>query len=97
MFYDVGAAVNRYQRIVGVIYCLAIAYCCVWIPWQVTESYGSHTTVYITYSLVWAAPNYEHKVGPAMQLIFLRLAASTAIGTAAFLLAGMKKQSGVGL
>jgi hypothetical protein len=64
---------NRSQRIVAVLYCLLLAYCCTWIPWRVTyvsesqSSVGSETSnpyqgekivrSRSVYSAVWDAPS----------------------------------------
>ncbi|HMB82525.1 MAG TPA: hypothetical protein VKI40_00595 [Terriglobales bacterium] len=123
---------TRAQRIVTVLYCLLVVYCCVWVPWlsimpmenaqSVKEQEG--------YDWVWSVgceapttnrsatapvenakpandtspPQYEvvdapppspchgFKVGePDMMAISLRLLAVTALGVAAFLLAGKWK------
>jgi hypothetical protein len=33
------SAVNRAQRVVLVLYCSLLAYCCVWIPWCISNRY----------------------------------------------------------
>ncbi len=64
---------NRAQRIVLILYCLLLAYCCAWIPWHVTyvtesqSSVGSETVnpyqgekitrSRTVYSFIWNAPS----------------------------------------
>jgi hypothetical protein len=66
---------TRAQRIVLIVYCLLLAYCCTWIPWRVTfvletqSSVGSETSnpyqgekiasSRSVYSFVWNAPSDE--------------------------------------
>ncbi len=48
---------NRAQRIVLVLYCLLLAYCCLWIPWHVQR--GSRfvpTYVRSGYGWLWTGP-----------------------------------------
>jgi len=56
------APMNRTQRIVLVIYCFLLAYCCTWIPWYVTFLYGAdgvqRKSSDVVYSLVWVAPTW---------------------------------------
>jgi hypothetical protein len=49
--------INRTQRIVLILYCLSLAYCCVWIPWRVP--YNRAATMYdrVGYGWVWAGPH----------------------------------------
>jgi hypothetical protein len=75
-----------------VIYCLLLAYCCIWVPWRETIIIGQRKADDVVYSLVWAAPN-TYQLGyaavPDMHLIFLRIVALTAIISAVFILAGL--------
>ena len=73
---------NRAQRIVIVVYCLLVVYCCVWVPWRVTLS--SVGEVQAGCRWLWT----RDVGGPNVVAIALRLLASTALGVAAFLLAG---------
>jgi len=84
---------NRTQRVFLVIYCLLLAYCCIWVPWRETITIGGQRKVdYVASSLVWAAPN-TYQLGyaavPDMHLILLRIVALTAITSAAFMIAGL--------
>jgi hypothetical protein len=55
-----GTAMNRSQRVVLIVYCLLLTYCCVWIPWcenyHVTSPYARHTYYRIGYGWLWAGP-----------------------------------------
>lgn len=48
---------NRTQRVVLVVYCLLLAYCCVWIPWHVKHPgrYGDEF-IRLGYGWLWAGP-----------------------------------------
>jgi hypothetical protein len=73
---------NRAQRIIIVLYCLLVVYCCVWVPWHITLSTVGE--VQAGYKWLWTV----NPGGPNMAAISLRLLASTALGIAAYLLAG---------
>ena len=77
---------NIIQRAVLALYCIVLAYCCVWIPWRVT-TLGRHNLIEIEYSFVWRAPSGYNGVEPDVQLILLRIGAATAVAGALFLLA----------
>jgi len=81
---------TRAQRIVAVLYCLLVVYCCVWIPWRVAMGPGREAST-VEYSLVWAAPDTGIEAIPEMRLIFLRVVAITSVAGAAFLIAGKWK------
>jgi hypothetical protein len=85
---------NLPQRIVLVIYCVLLVYCCLWIPFHVqTYRQGVGSTGYyrMGYAWLWIGPDrYATPDGP---LIVLRLVAATALSSAAFLLAGIGKKS----
>jgi hypothetical protein len=86
--------VSRPQQIVVLIYCLLLAYCCVWIPWRLTFGIGERKSTDVAYSLVWAAPNFGYAPGysavPDMRLVLLRIIAVTATAAAVFFLVGFK-------
>ena len=71
---------NLPQRIVLVIYCLLLVYCCLWIPFHVqTYRQGVGSTGYyrMGYAWLWIGPDrYATPDGP---LIVLRLVAATAL------------------
>ena len=93
-FKILGATMNLAQRIVLVIYCLLLVYCCLWIPFHMqTYRQGVGSTGYyrMGYAWLWIGPDrYATPDGP---LILLRLVAATALSSAAFLLAGIDKKS----
>jgi hypothetical protein len=93
LFYDVGATMNNPQRVILAIYFLALAYCCAWVPWYVqtpSERYGGGYQR-DGYAWVWVGTS-EH-ARPEVPVIALRLIATTAIGAACFLLAGVVNKS----
>lgn len=47
---------NRAQRIVAFVYCLLLAYCCVWVPWRIPVGlHGKYERA--NYGWVWAGPH----------------------------------------
>ena len=95
---------NRPQRIVLILYCLLLAYCCVWIPWHshmspaLSHGYAD-SYIRLGYGWLWIGSldigGYAAyaTATPDLPLIQLRLIAATAIGVAAFLLAGIRRMS----
>ena len=85
-----GAVMNRSQRIVAVLYCLLVVYCCVWVPWHLVQ--GSDRLRMAGYGWIWSGPPSTEispmLTTPDLSIIGLRLLAATALSTAAFLLAG---------
>ena len=78
---------NRSQRIVLVLYCLLVVYCCVWVPWHIRSPREWRSG----YGWLWAGPlSTEVFPGhgpyhtPDLPIIGLRLLASTALAGAAF-------------
>ena len=60
---------NRVQRVVLVIYCLGLAYCCIWFPWCIKSSdrYGTDRQR-LGYGWLWAGPQYRSSlVNPPKQ------------------------------
>lgn len=101
---------SRAQRIVVIVYCLLLVYCCLWIPWHIP--YRNSLPQRVGYGWLWAGPalaslpappsgfrlDYEppwDRARPDMELIALRLLAVTAISGAAFLVAGMLKSAAI--
>jgi hypothetical protein len=88
---------NLAQRIVVAIYCLLLAYCCVWIPWRTTTASRERRVVEVVYSIVWAAPTcdckFDNGVSPEMHLILLRVVAITAITGALLAITGWYKSA----
>ena len=96
---------NRPQRIVAVLYCLLIVYCCVWVPWHVILNPAAEPTSFnpfnglqlrIGYGWLWDGPENLGRIGksstPDLPIIGLRLLAVTALGGAAFWAAGWKQE-----
>jgi len=79
-------SMNRSQRIVAVLYCLLVVYCCVWVPWYVIQY--THR-IRMGYAWLWAAPSPVGTVD--LPVIGLRLMAATALAAAAFLAAHQKR------
>jgi len=79
---------TRAQRIIAVLYCLMVVYCCVWIPlhvFQVVNPDGTVASTSIGYGWLWSAETLKLQ---GMGLIALRRLATTALSAAAFLVAG---------
>ena len=78
---------NRAQRILGVVYLLGIAYCCVWITWRVQVN---EVIWQVAYGWVWSPPSrtiasrIPWDVTPSISLIGLRLVAITALCLVAY-------------
>lgn len=49
---------NRSQRIVTVLYCLIVAYCCLWVPWHIVTAPATDgpAQVRVGYGWLWAGP-----------------------------------------
>jgi len=77
---------TRAQRIVAVLYCLLVVYCCVWVPW--VASTEGVKDISQGYSWVWSSPGAGV---PSLPAILTRIMAATALSVAAFLLAGRWK------
>lgn len=73
---------NRAQRIVVVLYCLLVVYCCVWVPWHSITPEAGETQLGYTWlwRVDWGGPNHA--------TIAVRIVAATALGVAVFLIAG---------
>ena len=89
---------NRSQRIVVVLYCLLVVYCCVWVPWHVVQGAGTDGFVQFRtgYGWLWEGPTRYAEgranvyATPDLPIIGLRLLAATALAGTAFLLATRK-------
>jgi hypothetical protein len=77
---------TRAQRIVAVLYCLLVVYCCVWVPW--VASTEGVKDISQGYSWVWSSPGAGV---PSLPAILTRIMAVTALSAAAFVLAGKWK------
>jgi hypothetical protein len=78
---------NAAQRVVAVLYCLLVVYCCVWVPW--VANFRGFNDIHQGYGWVWSPPSKEGV--PSLAAIATRLLAVTALSGAAFLLAGKWK------
>jgi len=94
---------NKAQRIVLVIYCFLLAYCCIWIPWRIVVTNNVRHDTYFRWSFVWVTPDYDSLftydtphwmsfAAPEMHLILLRIVAVTAIAGAGFIIASAFSQ-----
>jgi hypothetical protein len=81
-----GGRMTRAQRIVAVLYCLLVVYCCVWVPWHAGLS--EVVDIPLGYDWIWSG---QDEGSPDLSRIALRLLAATALGAAAFLFAGKWK------
>jgi len=88
---------NRVQRVVLVVYCFVLVYCCVWVPWYFQETSG---WVRFGYGWIWSPPlgsgsasDEAAGLEPNLPIIGLRLLAATALGVVGFLLAEKWKGS----
>jgi hypothetical protein len=90
---------NRAQRIVLIVYCLLIIYCCAWVPWHLAQTIASESQDELRcgYGWLWIGPSepayYNESATPNLTVIGLRLLAASAMSGAGFLLAGMFKSS----
>jgi hypothetical protein len=81
---------NRSQRIVLILYCLLLVYCCVWIPWHVVTE--DQSNIRVGYGWLWSGPAEGGPLAsPELSLIALRIVAATSIFGALFLFAGLWK------
>src|SRR5208282_3110088 len=101
-------AMNRAQRVVLILYCLLLAYCCLWVPWRIQihfpsrsywpgESLPAEDHYSTEYGWLWVGPRNLHSrsayATPDMSLIQLRIVAVTSIAAGGFLLSGMLAKS----
>jgi hypothetical protein len=78
------------QRVVLILYCLLVVYCCVWVPWHVVQSPGSDGFHQwrVGYNWLWSGPplgdvDRGNLYGtPDLAVIGLRLLAATALAGA---------------
>jgi hypothetical protein len=89
---------SKAHRIILVLYCLSVVYCCIWIPWHrhisATNQYWyADNFKRLAYGWVWSGPENDPQealyAAPDLVLIGLRLLASTAFAACAFLIAGI--------
>jgi hypothetical protein len=78
----------RAQRIILIVYCLLLAYCCIWVPWHVAQG---QDYVRAGYGWLWSGPSNTEIEGiltaPDLPIIGLRLLAVTTISAAAWIAA----------
>ena len=89
---------NRSQRIVVVLYCLLVVYCCVWVPWHMVAAPANdnrNNQERAGYGWLWSGPPDTEVIPslttPDLPVIGLRLLAATALATSAFLVLGKSK------
>jgi TRAP-type C4-dicarboxylate transport system permease small subunit len=79
---------NRTRRVVLVVYCLLILYCCIWVPsnaFEVVNPNGTSASRSLGYDWLWKAETPEV---PAIRLVALRIVAVSALAGAVFVAAG---------
>jgi hypothetical protein len=80
---------KRSQRIVLVLYCLLVVYCCLWVPWHVVHSpaFGGAHQFRTGYGWLWVGPSDPNLANthatPDLPIISLRLLVVTALAGAA--------------
>ncbi len=77
------------------IYCVAIAYCCLWIPWRVdyhaSAAVSRPMSYRAGYGWIWAGPEHDPSyANPDFPLIGLRIVAVTAVGGVLLLILSLK-------
>ena len=86
---------NQAQRVVLILYCLLIVYCCVWIPWHTPARHLADGAIRsgedVGYSWLWVVP--DSYATPDLARIVLRFVAVTASAAALFFLAGLWKSA----
>lgn len=73
---------TKAQRIVLIVYCLLVLYCCVWVPWHFVPP--DQVQVRAGYAWLWIGPAEGEGASPDLPIIGLRLLAATALASAAF-------------
>ena len=99
--------ITRPQRIIFIVYCFVLVYCCIWIPWSIP--YRNSPPQRVGYGWLWAGPavvsvpsppsgiklDYEppwDRARPDLELIGFRLLAVSALSAAASLLVGIRRK-----
>jgi hypothetical protein len=76
---------SNMQRVILVLYFFAVAYCCLWVPWQLPLGGDGPRLLRLGYGWLWAGPsNFANRAAPDISAIILRLIAATALAGAAF-------------
>jgi hypothetical protein len=88
---------NRASRIVLILYCGMILYCCLWVPWHLvqspaTEGFHEWRT---GYGWLWSGPSSASGEGgayssPDLTIIALRLIAASTIAGAGYIAANCR-------
>jgi hypothetical protein len=86
-----GATMNKAQRIVLAVYFLAIAYCCLWVPWYVQTPTTRYGGGYQRDGYAWVWAGASEYARPELPVIALRLTAVAAIAGSSFILVGLRK------
>jgi hypothetical protein len=84
--------VKRSLRIILIVYCLLLVYCCVWIPWHLVDA-ESHRVLRAGYGWLWTGPSNSvfssidalALMTPDFAIIALRIVVATAICGAAYI------------
>lgn len=78
---------SKAQRIAVAVYCLLVAYCCLWVPWRVSFPEGAQYRA--GYGLLWIGPLNAHldpfATRPDFPIIALRIIAVSFISAVVFL------------
>jgi len=96
----IASGLSTAQRVILILYCAVLVYCCLWIPWQsplLTQ--GVQGVLRQGYGWLWIGPANPHSAYPSefaarlavpdVSVIILRLASVSALAAAAFLIAGI--------
>jgi hypothetical protein len=74
---------NKAQRVVLILYCFLVVYCCIWIPWYIGRP---DDYLRVGYGLVWSGPAKGGPLAaPDLPLIALRILAISGLSAAAYL------------
>lgn len=90
---------NRMQRIIIIVYCIAVALACFYVPWKLSISGSAGQWAKLKYSLIWYPPPATYQQHPKAEaltmlpkvnneIIVLEILGITAMGGMAFTLAG---------
>lgn len=81
---------KRIQRIIVIIYCIAIAFACFYVPWKEEVSLGAagQRLIKLGYSLIWSPLERPPYVSIDYARILLEILGITALGAMTFTLAG---------
>lgn len=77
-----GPRLSTTQRVILILYCAALAYCCLWIP----KRSGTSQLTILDYGWLWEQERFG---APDVLAIILRMVFVSALAGAAFLIAGL--------